>query len=61
MSKVLSGETLIKLAVVLSFFVCYGLVYRAMVKDEKFLAQKFASSDALHQTERIENPATPER
>ena len=41
MSKVLNGEVIMKLTVILSFFVCYSWFYQAMTKDEKSLERMY--------------------
>ena len=41
MSKIFTGETLVKLTLIFSFFACYTWVYQAMSRDEKVLEKLY--------------------
>ena len=43
MFTLLRGETLVKLILICSFLICYGLGYQTMVKDERYFEKTAAA------------------
>ena len=62
MSKIFTGETLVKLSLVLSFFACYTWAYQAMARDEKALerlyVQRFEMTERIISASLIDGPAS---
>lgn len=62
MLRVLSGEAIAKLVILLSFFVCYSWIYHTMIRDEKSFklqyAQRYQEIDRISQGLPTEEPAS---